>query len=63
MPNFPARRFFSRSGSLLVAVVLAAGAVLAGPVGPSHADTGIYESTGLASWYGPRYHGRTTANG
>lgn len=63
MPKFPTKRSFSRSRSMLVAVVLAAGAGLVGPAGPSHADTGVYQSTGLASWYGPRYHGRTTANG
>ena len=41
------------SAALVAGILLSAGAVVAGP----------YDKTGEASWYGKRYHGRTTANG
>jgi len=59
MPTFSANRFFSRSQTLYIAAVLAAGAGLAGL---SHAETDVLQTSGLASWYGPRYHSRTTTN-
>lgn len=31
--------------------------------GPESMPRGGHEETGLASWYGPKYHGRTTASG
>ena len=47
---------------MYVAEALASGAGLVGPASLNHADTNVLQTTGLASWYCPRYNGRTTAN-
>jgi len=61
-PSPPSSRTSTRSwkNSSRIALIICA-ALLAG--GCSHLPSGTHEKTGLASWYGADFHGRTTASG
>lgn len=43
--------------------VIRTGSVSTGPVFDESLETGTMLQTGLASWYGPKFHGKPTANG
>ncbi|MFQ5526534.1 MAG: septal ring lytic transglycosylase RlpA family protein [Thermoanaerobaculia bacterium] len=49
----------------LLALVLATAALSSGCISGGRAERGRrgFEQSGIASWYGPGFHGRTTANG
>ena len=63
MSIFKLKSVVSRPRALCAAAIVSTSAALFGMAGVSYADGDAYEDTGVASWYGPRYHGRTTANG
>ncbi len=43
--------------------VVRTGTVATGPVYDESLEAGVMLHAGIASWYGPKFHGRTTANG
>ncbi len=43
--------------------IVRTGTVTTGPIYDENIETGELLQTGIASWYGPKFHGRTTANG
>lgn len=43
--------------------IVRTGTVTTGPVYDESLDTGEMLQAGIASWYGPNFHGKTTANG
>ena len=59
-PNFRPRRR-AATAIAVAAIVLGGCAIGAGIDSPAAASD--YDRTGKASWYGKRYHGRTTASG
>lgn len=54
----------SRRASLIAALILCLGATAAtADFGAQHGADAGYHQVGLASWYGPGFHGRRTASG
>jgi rare lipoprotein A len=56
----PGRAFLARVLLLCAAAALTFGCASSGPKGPPAPGTTL---TGVASWYGPGFHGRRTSNG
>lgn len=59
-PKFRSRRRLSTA--VAIAVIVLGGCTIGASV-ESPAAASEYDRTGNASWYGKRYHGRTTASG
>lgn len=52
-----------RRAGIVVAAALLAGLPACAPLRPATPARGIFLEEGLASWYGPGFHGRRTASG